>query len=148
MQTFVAVLLTAKIGFIANDAVSGFKLLEKGFKEEDLALTVLINFPLQIIFGYYAARWSGPPRRLRPWLYAFYGRLVMSLVAMGIISMYPKDGVNNSYFGLVIASSVISSFLRLVVVCYFCSSRIVPFSLFLLVHFLLSLQTRRSVVLI
>jgi len=114
MKAFVVILLTAKIGFIANDAVTGFKLLEKGFLEEDLALTVLINFPLQIIFGYYAARWSTAPRRLRPWLLAFYGRLLMPLVAMWIISNYPKEGLTSGYFALVIASSVLSSFLRCV----------------------------------
>ncbi|KAH6583473.1 hypothetical protein BASA60_001434 [Batrachochytrium salamandrivorans] len=38
MKTFIAVLLLSKIGFIANDAVTGLKLLENGFSKEDLAL--------------------------------------------------------------------------------------------------------------
>jgi len=66
MKSFMLVLLTAKIGFIANDAVTALKLLEKGFSKEDLALAVLIDFPFQIIFGYYAVRWSSGPRPLKP----------------------------------------------------------------------------------
>lgn len=51
---FVGVLLFCKLAFVTNDAVTGLKLLEKGFSKEDLALTVLIDFPLQIVFGYMA----------------------------------------------------------------------------------------------
>jgi PAT family acetyl-CoA transporter-like MFS transporter 1 len=109
---FVGILLIAKIGFITNDAVSAFKLLEKGFKEEDLALTVLINFPLQIFFGYYAAKWSQGKRRLLPWLYAFGGRLVMSIVGMWVVSSFPADGVTDWYFFLVVSSATINSFMR------------------------------------
>ena len=112
MKTFIVILLTAKIGFIANDNITGYKLMEKGFKEEDLALTVLINFPLQIVFGYYAARWSKEPRRLLPWSLAFYGRLSMAVLAMMIVHFVPETGISTSYFALVIASSVASSFMR------------------------------------
>lgn len=66
MKSFMLVLLTAKIGFIANSAVTALKLLEKGFSREDLALAVLIDFPFQIIFGYYAVRWSSGQRPLKP----------------------------------------------------------------------------------
>ncbi len=105
--------MTAKIGFVANDAVTGFKLLEKGFKEEDLGLAALINFPLQIIFGYYAAKWSQGPRRLLPWLYAFYGRLLVSVLAMAVVYYMPvSDGISSTWFTVVILSSVLGSFMR------------------------------------
>jgi PAT family acetyl-CoA transporter-like MFS transporter 1 len=71
MKSFMVVLLTAKIGFIANDAVTALKLLEKGFSKEDLALAVLIDFPFQIIFGYYAVRWSNGARPLKPVSWVF-----------------------------------------------------------------------------
>lgn len=51
---------------IVVQAVTGLKLLELGFSKEDLALAVLIDFPFQLVFGYYAARWSGGPKPLRP----------------------------------------------------------------------------------
>ena len=66
MKSYMLVLLMAKVGFIANSAVTALKLLEKGFSKEDLALAVLIDFPFQIIFGYYAVRWSSGARPLKP----------------------------------------------------------------------------------
>jgi PAT family acetyl-CoA transporter-like MFS transporter 1 len=68
MKKLLAVLLICKIGYIASDSVAGLKLLEAGFKKEQLAITVLIDFPFQLIFGYYAAKWSSGTRPLRPWM--------------------------------------------------------------------------------
>ena len=47
--------MVCKIGFALNDYVTGLKLLEKGFQKEDLAITVLLDFPLQLFIGYKAA---------------------------------------------------------------------------------------------
>ena len=66
MKKLVAVLLLSKIGFIANEAVTGLKLLEKGFKKEDLALTVLLDFPLQLFIGYKAAKYARDKKPLAP----------------------------------------------------------------------------------
>lgn len=66
MKSFVTILLVAKIGFICNEGVTALKLLEKGFSKEDLALAALLDFPFQIVFGYYAAKWSSGPKPLRP----------------------------------------------------------------------------------
>ncbi|KAK3808374.1 MAG: acetyl-coenzyme A transporter 1 [Benniella sp.] len=111
MKSYILVLLTAKIGFIANGAVTALKLLEKGFSKEDLALAVLIDFPFQIIFGYYAVRWSSGPRPLKPWLTAYCAHLVCCVVAMLIVSSFPKDGVvTSSYFFMVLTTTVITSF--------------------------------------
>ncbi|KAH8144519.1 uncharacterized protein LAJ45_11494 [Morchella importuna] len=43
IQTLIIVNLIGKIGFQANDAVTNLKLLDKGFSQEDMALTVLIT---------------------------------------------------------------------------------------------------------
>ncbi|KAF9974372.1 hypothetical protein BGZ73_002223 [Actinomortierella ambigua] len=111
MKSFMIVLLTAKIGFIANDAVTALKLLEKGFSKEDLALAVLIDFPFQIIFGYYAVRWSSGARPLRPWLWAFFAHLACCVVAMLLVYNFPADGVvTSSYFFMVLATTVTTSF--------------------------------------
>jgi PAT family acetyl-CoA transporter-like MFS transporter 1 len=69
MRSYVGVLLVSKIGFICHEAVTSLKLLEKGFSREDLALSVLLDFPLQIFFGYYAAKWSNGQRPLKPVMY-------------------------------------------------------------------------------
>jgi hypothetical protein len=66
MVRFIGVLLICKIGFIANEAVTGLKLLELGFNKEYLAMAVLIDFPFQLLFGFYAAKWSSGDRPLKP----------------------------------------------------------------------------------
>ncbi|KAG0342163.1 hypothetical protein BG004_005724, partial [Podila humilis] len=111
MKSFMVVLLTAKIGFIANDAVTALKLLEKGFSKEDLALAVLIDFPFQIIFGYYAVRWSSGARPLKPWLWAFFAHLACCVIAMLLVYGFPEDGVvTSSYFYMVLITTVTTSF--------------------------------------
>ncbi|KAI9482648.1 MAG: acetyl-coenzyme A transporter 1-domain-containing protein [Benjaminiella poitrasii] len=112
MRSFVAVLLFAKIGFICHEAVTSLKLLEKGFSREDLALSVLLDFPLQILFGYYAAKWSNGTRPLKPWLYAFYGRLACALLGMLMVAGYPTgETVGVFYFGIIMIVTVLSSFM-------------------------------------
>ncbi|KAJ3326135.1 hypothetical protein HDV06_000011 [Boothiomyces sp. JEL0866] len=112
MQVFIGVLMICKIGFQANDAVTGLKLLELGFNKEYLGLTVLLDFPLQIVFGYYAAKWSSGKRPLLPWLYGFYGRLLAAVICMAVVYSYPKEGVTTTYLVIVIAASVFSSFMN------------------------------------
>ncbi|KAL2914411.1 hypothetical protein HK105_205978 [Polyrhizophydium stewartii] len=111
MKEFIVVMLVAKLGFMANDAITGLKLLERGFSKEDLALAVLIDFPLQIVFGYYAAKWSAGRRPLRPWLFAFYGRLLAAVLGMAMVYYTPSTGVTPSFFAVVIAGIVFSSFM-------------------------------------
>ncbi|CAG8652221.1 682_t:CDS:10, partial [Gigaspora margarita] len=115
LRKFIVVLLVAKIGFIANEAVTGLKLLEKGFSKEDLALAVLIDFPFQILFGYYAAKWSNGSEPLKPWIYAFYGRLFFAVVGMLVVLTFPTDNeISLGFFFFVILSTVMSSFMSTV----------------------------------
>ncbi|KAI8054169.1 acetyl-coenzyme A transporter 1 [Gilbertella persicaria] len=115
MRSFVLVLLVSKLGFICHEAATSLKLLEKGFSREDLAFSVLLDFPLQIFFGYYAAKWSNGTRPLKPWLYAFYGRLACSALGMLIVAGYPQgQSVGMFYFGVIMLSTVLSSFMSTV----------------------------------
>jgi len=106
------ILLLAKFGFQANESVTNLKLLEKGFSREDLALTVLIDFPFSILFGYYAATWSSGPTLLKPWMLAFVGRLLAALLNMFVVAMFPQEGVGMMYFIVVVVAHVTTSFMR------------------------------------
>jgi PAT family acetyl-CoA transporter-like MFS transporter 1 len=116
VQTFIIIHLIAKIGFQANDAVTGLKLVEKGFGKEDLALTVLIDFPFQLILGYLAARWSQGKNALRPWLFGYVARLGFAIISMAIVAGFPKgdDGgksvISTAYFSLITVVTVTASF--------------------------------------
>ncbi|SGZ55733.1 CIC11C00000002030 [Sungouiella intermedia] len=114
VQTFVVILLFAKLGFQANEAATNLKLLEKGFSKEDLSITVLIDFPFEMIFGYYAGRWSSGKSPLRPWLFGFAGRLVAALWAHLILLSFPKienGQISFKLFLLIIVQHLLGSFM-------------------------------------
>ncbi|KAL2758554.1 hypothetical protein ACRALDRAFT_2026084 [Sodiomyces alcalophilus JCM 7366] len=110
IQTIIAVHLIAKIGFQANDAVTNLKLIDKGFGQENMALTVLIDFPFEIVLGYYAGKWSQAYTPMRLWCWAFVGRLVAAVVAQCTVAVFPAAGVTSWYMLVVIASHVFSTF--------------------------------------
>lgn len=58
VQMLALIHLVSKIAFQCNEGATNLKLLERGFKRENLAVTVLIDVPFEIIFGYYVAKWS------------------------------------------------------------------------------------------
>lgn len=112
IQILIMVHLVAKIGFQANEAVTNLKLLEKGLSKEDLALTVLIDFPFEIIFGYYAAKWSTGSKPLQPWMRAYLGRILCAILSMLAVVSFPKSGnVGVGYFLIIIITHVLGSFM-------------------------------------
>ena len=112
-----------------NDSVTSLKLLEKGLHKEDLAVAVLLDFPAQMVAGWLAAKWSRPApvsrhalsgnqnqtsQVLRPWLYAFWARLTMATVATLVVWGFPTGNVSSGYFGIIIATTLLSSVSRYV----------------------------------
>lgn len=110
-----------------NESVTSLKLLEKGLSKEDMAVAVLLDFPAQMAAGWLAAKWSRPApmsnkplsggglqesKVLRPWLYAFVARLVMATIAAFVVYHFPQGEVSTSYFGLVVATTLLSSLAR------------------------------------
>ena len=114
IQIFIIIHLIAKIGFQANEAVTNLKLLDKGFSQEDLALTVLIDFPFEISLGYYAGKWSEQYRPVTVWCWAFVGRLGAAIFAQLVVMMFPAGGTTLPYFCLVVVSHVYSTFMSTV----------------------------------
>ena len=111
VQTFIIIHLISKIGFQANDAVTNLKLLDKGFSQEDLALTVLIDFPFEISLGYYAGKWCATFPAMKLWMWAFIGRLVAAVLAHITVALFPRDGiVGSGYLMVVIAEHIFSTF--------------------------------------
>ncbi|KAK2053143.1 acetyl-CoA transporter 1 [Colletotrichum caudatum] len=110
IQTIIVVHLIAKIGFQANDAVTNLKLIDKGFGQENMALTVLIDFPFEIALGYYAGKWSQEYTPMRLWCWGFVGRLVAALVAQFTVTIFPAGGVTSWYMLVVIGEHVFSTF--------------------------------------
>lgn len=118
VQLLLLLHFVAKIGFQANDAVTSLKLVEKGMSEADLALAVLIDFPCQLVGGYYAAKWANTDKPLRPWYYAFWARLFFAAVSMAFVYFLPKPPLSTGVFVLFIILNILSSFSG----CVVCSS--------------------------
>jgi PAT family acetyl-CoA transporter-like MFS transporter 1 len=110
IQTIIIIHLIAKIGFQANDGVTNLKLIDKGFSQEDLALTVLIDFPFEIALGYYAGKWSTDYTPMRLWCWGFVGRLVAAVLAQITVIIFPKNGVDTWYLLVVISEHIFSTF--------------------------------------
>jgi len=110
VQAIIIVHLIAKIGFQANDGVTNLKLLDKGFGKDNMALTVLIDFPFEIGLGYYAGMWSQKYSPMRLWCWGFVGRLAAALVAQLTVIIFPSEGVTSWYLVTVILSHVFSTF--------------------------------------
>jgi len=66
MLLLIAVLMLSKFPFIFNDAVTPLKLMERGLEREFVGLTVLLDFPFQLLIGYKAAQYARGRRPLLP----------------------------------------------------------------------------------
>jgi PAT family acetyl-CoA transporter-like MFS transporter 1 len=114
IQSFIVIHLIAKIGFQANDAVTSLKLLDKGLKQEQLSLVILVDFPVEVFLGYYIGKWcqSYPPMHI--WCWSFVGRLVAAGFAQFVVSIFPVGGAGSGFLMLVIAEHVLSTFMNTV----------------------------------
>ncbi|KAG0154013.1 hypothetical protein PDIDSM_1392 [Penicillium digitatum] len=115
IQTIILIHLVAKIGFQANDGVTSLKLLDKGFGQDNMALVVLIDFPFEIMLGYYAGQWSTNYGAMRLWGWAFVGRLAAAVLAQFTVMIYPTAPEMPMWYMLtVIGEHVLSTFMNTV----------------------------------
>ena len=111
IKQFIFFLLLNKIAFICQDTITALKLMDKGFKQEDLALAVLIDFPIQMVLGVLIAKWSSGDLPLRPWKLSYIGRLFMAFIIPLFVFYIPVEAsLSNSTFILVIFCTILSSF--------------------------------------
>ncbi|RKP28345.1 hypothetical protein METBISCDRAFT_20764 [Metschnikowia bicuspidata] len=124
IRTLVVIHLLAKLGFQVNEVATNLKLLEKGFSKEDLSIAVLVDFPFEMILGFYAGRWSSGKAPLRPWLFSFAGRLFSALAAHLILLFFPE--VENGripcmLFLVIIVQNLFNSFMSTVQLVSLCA---------------------------
>lgn len=102
VRSFLAIHLTSKIGFAAHDAATSLKMVEKGLGKEDFAAAVLFDFPIQVVGGYFIARWSRGDKPLRPWMWAFWPRLVFALLAAVVLWRFPAPPITTGFFTFIV----------------------------------------------
>uniref|UniRef100_A0A8C5MRR1 Acetyl-coenzyme A transporter 1 n=1 Tax=Leptobrachium leishanense TaxID=445787 RepID=A0A8C5MRR1_9ANUR len=76
---YCAMILTAKIGFSAADAVTGLKLVEQGVPKEHLALLAVPMVPLQILMPLIISKYTAGPKPLNVFHKAMPIRLLIGL---------------------------------------------------------------------
>jgi hypothetical protein len=107
VQALIIMHFFAKVGFQANEAVTSLKMIEKGLGREDLAIVVLIDFPFQILGGWFAAKWSSGDRPLRPWIWAFWPRLAFAFLSTLIVYWFPTPPLSYGFFVFLIIHTVL-----------------------------------------
>jgi PAT family acetyl-CoA transporter-like MFS transporter 1 len=110
VQALIVMHCFAKIGFQANESVTNLKMIEKGLGREDLAIVVLIDFPFQILGGWLAAKWSNGNKPLRPWILAFWPRLVFALMSACIVYWFPTPPLSYGFFTYLVIHTVLQGF--------------------------------------
>ncbi|XP_068173538.1 acetyl-coenzyme A transporter 1 [Antennarius striatus] len=106
--TFCCLLLTAKIGFSAADAVTGLKLVAAGVPKEQLALLAVPLVPLQILLPVVISKYTAGPRPLDVFYIAFPFRLLIGLEYALLVWWTPSvkqdGGYPAYYFAIVLLS--------------------------------------------
>ncbi|XP_061683952.1 acetyl-coenzyme A transporter 1 [Syngnathoides biaculeatus] len=106
--TFCVLLLTAKIGFSAADAVTGLKLVEAGVPKAQLALLAVPMVPLQILLPVVISKYTAGPRPLDVFYKAFPFRLIIGLEFALLVWWTPnvrqEEGFPVYYYGVVLLS--------------------------------------------
>ena len=123
VQILLCVHLLAKVGWQASDAATQLKMVEKGLGREDLAITVLIDFPFEIVGGWLAGKWARGDKPLRAWIYAFWPRLILTLVSTLVVYYFPAPPISTSFFVGLVVLTIFQSFARQVswlFVCHAC----------------------------
>jgi len=98
VRSFLLVHLVSKVGFAAHEAATALKIVEKGLGKEDFAVAVLTDFPIQVVFGYFVARWSRGDRPLRPWIWAYWPRFAFASLAVVILWNFPLPPITTGFF--------------------------------------------------
>ncbi|KAF7992891.1 hypothetical protein HCN44_005235 [Aphidius gifuensis] len=101
IKTTALILLTAKIGFSACDAVSGLKLVDAGVPKEKVALLAVPLIPLQIVLPLAISRYTSGPRPMDVFLKAMPYRLLFGLLAALLVWVTPlfvQNGVVPIYY--------------------------------------------------
>lgn len=106
--TFCALILTAKIGFSAADAVTGLKLVEEGVPKEHLALLAVPMVPLQIILPLIISKYTAGPKPLNTFYKAMPFRLLFGLEFAFLVWWTPQvkyEGGFPIYFYIILLLS-------------------------------------------
>jgi len=103
MQTYMIVLMICRLGFVVADSITPLKLVEKGFRKDNLAVLVTIAFPFEFLFAILAGKLSREGEPLKPWKLGYVMRAFIALAGVLLVYTFPHGGeVSLGYYALVL----------------------------------------------
>lgn len=116
MRLLIAILLTVKFTWAANEGVAFFKFLDSGVSNEKMIpLNALFGLPLQTLVMLLVAKYSAVPKPTKIYIYAIPFRTIFALLGAGFIWLTPRlipaDGIAATYIYIVyLANSILYGF--------------------------------------
>jgi len=110
IQHLVLILLTSRLAFTAADNITVLKLTEYGFPKEHMAVMVFFLFPFEMVFPVIVGGWTASGNALRPWLVGYPMRMAVSLLGLGLLSLFPTGGsIGWWFYGCVLGLQLLYS---------------------------------------
>ncbi|GJQ14273.1 hypothetical protein GpartN1_g6064.t1 [Galdieria partita] len=97
LRTLIGVLLLAKIAFAVQDNVYSLKLLERGFRRQDLAFIAIFQLPVQVLGTILIGRWCTGVKPLSPYLLGYKLRLFL-IIPCTLIIVLIRNHNRSGYF--------------------------------------------------
>lgn len=120
IRVLAVILLTAKIGFSACDAVTSLKLVDAGVPKEKFAMMAIPLVPLQIILPLALSKYTAGSRPMDVYIKALPYRLAFNFVAAGFVWVTPY----------IIQDSAIPTYYYVILVLTYCLHQITLYSMF------------------
>jgi PAT family acetyl-CoA transporter-like MFS transporter 1 len=99
------VMLTCKIGLALFDAVTTLRLLDKGVRQQDVAVFALIDFPLQLVVAIYASKYVAGATPLNLYRVGFAARATVGLWGAFVVFLYPEHTAPTALWWLVLLAT-------------------------------------------
>ncbi|XP_050442543.1 acetyl-coenzyme A transporter 1 [Adelges cooleyi] len=109
VKTLSLILLTAKIGFSAVDAVSSLKIIDKGVPKDDIAMIGILLIPLQIVLPILISKYTTGSKPMNVYLKSIPYRLMIGILIALLVYFTPsfinQDGhISMLYYILVMST--------------------------------------------
>jgi len=109
MKTLIGVLLVAKVAFAVQDNVYSLKLLERGFRRQDLAFVAIFQLPVQLLGTILIGRWCAGVNPLSPYLAGYKLRLFLTIPCTFLVFIL-KNNNQPRYFLWVVVLNILYHF--------------------------------------
>eukprot|EP00871_Galdieria_phlegrea_P001239 jgi/Galph1/2115/GphlegSOOS_G782.1 len=106
LRSLIAVLLLGKVAFAVHDNVYSLKLLERGFRRQDLAFIAVFQLPFQLVGTIVISRWCTLKRPLFPYILGYKIRLFLIIPFILLIAVV-DNFETPVYFALVMLLNIL-----------------------------------------